>query len=236
MTLNNIQTLQALRQQEWPVTDYQVLDWDNAFFITTYRPGQTLMMLTNGQPLVVNRTVKEMVNEFAEAKQIWQLDTKCFYLDSCHCPIAYVAGRHALVPRQGIRDENVVYYMSEKMVHHHFDRKLGGMILCFKDPAYDQEIKLLLDVASLRFEKILRKVDKIAARQESINRQAQEWLGLMEKVTWHESKQQNSDFLEWQKVWTSNMLEDFCEKMFGQPCNEACEEYMKHYFHRPYRI
>lgn len=71
MTLNNIQTLQALRQQEWPVTDYQVLDWDNAFFITAYRPAQTLMMLTNGQPLVVNRTVKEMVNEFAEAKQIW---------------------------------------------------------------------------------------------------------------------------------------------------------------------
>ena len=87
MTLNNIQTLQALRQQEWPVTDYQVLDWDNAFFITAYRPGQTLMMLTNSQPLVVNRTVKEMVNEFAEAKQIWQLDTKCLrQLLVCNIP------------------------------------------------------------------------------------------------------------------------------------------------------
>ena len=236
MTLNNIQTLQALRQQEWPVTDYQVLDWDNAFFITTYRPGQTLMMLTNGQPLVVNRTVKEMVNEFAEAKQIWQLDTKCFYLDSCHCPIAYVAGRHALVPVRGFEMKMLFTICQRRWCTTTLIVSWVEWFYAFKDPAYDQETKLLLDVASLRFEKILRKVDKIAARQESINRQAQEWLGLMEKVTWHESKQQNSDFLEWQKVWTSNMLEDFCEKMFGQPCNEACEEYMKHYFHRPYRI
>lgn len=236
MNFEQLQTLKSLRSQEWPVTSYQHVSWDNLFFLTAYQPGQTFLMMADGQGLVVDRSVKEVVNEFAKVNQVWALDTKCFYCDYPRRPIAYVDGRHALVPSQGIKDENVVYYMSNFMVHHHFDRRLGGMLLCFQTSEQGHTIKLLLDVSPKSFDGILQIVDQIAAQQELILCQTLVWLGLAARGSWHEYKHQNEVFLAWQRHWAKMLLIDFCNRMYGDPSEDDCAKYIKYYFQQPYRI
>ena len=108
MSIEKVQILKNLRKQEWPVTSYHPISWDEIFFLTAYREKQTVLMLTKGEGLVVDRPLKYVINKFAETAQIWELDTKCFYQQYKHRPIAYVAGFHALVPSCGAKDTDVV--------------------------------------------------------------------------------------------------------------------------------
>ena len=236
MSIDKVHTLKTLREREWPVTSYHPISWDEIFFLTAYREKQTLLMLTKGEGLVVDRPLKYVMNKFAETAQIWELDTKCFYQQYKHRPIAYVAGFHALVPSCGAKDTDVVYYMAHFMKAHEYNGKTKEMLLYFCDEKRGTHFKLGLDVARGAFEGILDSVDKYERQQQLRFKQFEMWVGRNPQISWAEFKQLNADFLAAEDEWGLALLMDFCTRTYGESHLEECQAYIKKYFHRPYRI
>lgn len=90
--------------------------WNNTLLLTTYRNDQTLVVTTQGRCLVLKRSLKQVLDQFAESVGIHYFEMRALYQMIGERTQGYVAGNYQLVPTCGRTNARVVYYMN-----HHLD-------------------------------------------------------------------------------------------------------------------
>lgn len=112
-------TLDLRQIDQVPITEITngfEVRWDNTLLVTAYQEGQTLVVTTNGECLVLKRSLRQVLDQFAEASGIHHFEMRALYQMIGERTLGYIAGNFQLVPTCGRTNNQVAYYMN-----HHLD-------------------------------------------------------------------------------------------------------------------
>lgn len=192
MTKEKIIDIASLHREEIDeiTTSYQVR-WDNTLLVTAYDDEATFILTTEGEKIVLQKRLKEVLARFAQENAIPNYQMGVLY-EQVDCKTrGYIAGHHRLVPTCGVTNKQVVYYM----VHHlEYAEALAddqGTMLVFN--SHRRRCKVRLDSPEKTFRRIVDAADRVAKIQLKIHEYCRYQYGKVDYEK-QEERTYNSDY------------------------------------------
>lgn len=138
--------------------------WYNVILMTAYDEGRTFVLTWDGRQLLVRRSLREVLSQFAQDNDVGECERQAIYnLVGTHKGRGYVAGHHRLVPTHGTTNERVIYYMAHRLLEDWSIKDDQIVVASFR--GRKRIFRIYIDTSIKTFEGILRAANQVAEYQ-----------------------------------------------------------------------
>ncbi len=138
--------------------------WDNTILMTAYDRERTFILTWDGRYLVLPRTLREVLEQFARDNDIAEFECQALYdMIGVHKGRGYIAGNNRLVPTCGTSNGQVVYYVAKRL----FDKRAteDGQTMASFRGRKRQIFRIKIDTGYKTFMNLLQAADDAAKLQ-----------------------------------------------------------------------
>lgn len=153
-----IETIDLRKLTTLPIKEFTngfEVRWDNTLLVTRYQQKQTLVLTRYGQLIVLNQSLKKVLDRFSEVAGIHYYEMRCLYQMITERTLGYVAGNYALVPTCGRTNPAVVYFMNHYLDNYCFDEEADAVLATFKGKKREM-IRVIIDTNMKTFRRMRR--------------------------------------------------------------------------------
>lgn len=172
-----IETIDLRKLTTLPISEFTngfAVRWENTLLVTRYQPKQTLVLTRDGQLIVLNKSLKKVLDAFTEESGIHYYEMQCLYNLVAERTMGYVAGNRALVPSCGRTNPAVVYFMDHQLDNYCLDEDTGTILATFKGRKR-MMIRVLIDTNLKTFRRMREAAHAVGAIH----------LSALETLCWH---------------------------------------------------
>lgn len=153
-----IETIDLRKLTTLPIEEFTIgfeVRWDNTLLVTRYKRRQTLVLTRYGQLIVLNQSLKKVLDRFSRVAGIHYYEMRCLYQMITERTMGYVAGNYALVPTCGRSNPAVVFFMNHYLDNYCYDEDAGAVLATFKGKKR-QMIRVIIDTNLKTFRRMRR--------------------------------------------------------------------------------
>lgn len=210
--------------------------WDNTILMTAYNKERTFIFTQDGRCLVLPRSLREVLDQFACDNDIADYERQAIYdMIGVRKGRGYIAGNNRLVPTCGTTNTDVIYYMARYLVDKH---EVDGQVVASFQGHEEHIFRIVIDTGYQTFMNILLAADEAAKLQLDIL----DWLmhnygvkpvDKQQSVRFYgmcgENRQKSRDFRRrWMMMLVRRVIRDYCTE---EECEEI-ERLIKHYIEK----
>lgn len=151
-----IKTIDLRDKTALPIDDFTngfEVRWDNTLLVTSYSRQQTLVVTRHGELIVMDRSLKRVLDDFSDFAGIHYFEMRCLYQLTGERTFGYVAGNYSLIPTCGRTNPAVAYFMKHHLDNFCLDEETENVLATFKGKK-GSLIRVMLDTNLRTFKRM----------------------------------------------------------------------------------
>ena len=134
--------------------------WDNVLLMTPYDREQTYILTTDGEELILEQRLQEVLRDFGEFAGVHQIEMQTLYSIVKGQTMGIIAGHYELVPTCGRGNCWVAYYIAHHVDHYQRNQENNGVLITFKCRS-QKLITVAVGTCMKTFERLLHQAHEV---------------------------------------------------------------------------